>query len=205
MQIKTWLIVVVGDYLTDFIFLLAQYHHIKQTRKESAFIIGLRFVLNCFLVCWLIYGNTVYYRTNLCEQTAYNLWVVMFLVLLIGYFEMLKCCCIGSCICIMVPIFIFAVRRAQRPNWMPASNNFIERLAKQKFNADVNVAFDQCAICLVEFTPQDEIIPLPCDEKHYFHTPCISEWLKNNNICPLCKKPITEEDLDQQRRRNVGN
>jgi E3 ubiquitin-protein ligase DOA10 len=70
------------------------------------------------------------------------------------------------------------------------------RLAKQKFNANVNVAFETCAICLMEFTAEDEITPLPCDEKHYFHTSCIEEWLKNNNICPLCKKPITEEGIN---------
>lgn len=110
MQIKTWLIVVVGSYLTDFIFLLAQYHHIKQTRKENLCVVMLRFFLNCFLVCWLIYGNTVYFRPNHCETDAYYLWVVMLLVLLIGYFEMLKCCCIGTCVCIMLPLMFFAVR-----------------------------------------------------------------------------------------------
>lgn len=112
MQIKTWLIAVVGYYLCDFMLLLAQYHHIKQTRKESMCILMLRFMINCFLFSWLIYGNTVYFRSNLCESQAYYLWLIMFLVLLVGYFEMLKCCCVGTCVCIMLPIFFFAVRRA---------------------------------------------------------------------------------------------
>jgi len=63
------------------------------------------------------------------------------------------------------------------------------------------VAFEQCSICLMDFSSDDEIIPLPCDEKHYFHAQCIQEWLSNNNICPLCKTPITEEGLNEQRQR----
>lgn len=112
MQIKTWLIVIVGNYLLDFMFLLAQYHSIRKTRKENLLIVFVRFLLSCFLVSWLIYGNVLYFRTPICQTEAYYLWLVMFLVLLLGYFEMLKCCCIGTCVCVMLPIFFFAVRRA---------------------------------------------------------------------------------------------
>ena len=109
-------------------------------RKESLVIIGIRFLASCFLVSWLIYGNVLYFRVNECETNAYYLYICMFLVILIGYFEILKCCCIGMCICVMVPILFFAVRRAQRPNWMPAPPNFVEKLARQKFNPESNVA-----------------------------------------------------------------
>jgi hypothetical protein len=79
---------------------------------------------------------------------------------------------------------------------MPAPPAFMENLARTKFNPQLNVAFEQCAICLSDFTEQDEIVPLPCDEKHYFHPSCIQGWLRNNNTCPLCKKPITQEGID---------
>ena len=52
---------------------------------------------------------------------------------------------------------------------------------------------------MLDYTKKDEIICLPCDEKHYFHTKCISEWLKRNNNCPLCKSTITKESLDAQK------
>ena len=57
---------------------------------------------------------------------------------------------------------------------------------------------------MVEYEPDDEITPLPCDTRHIFHTKCIKDWLKNNNSCPLCKKPITEDDLNRQRTQRVG-
>ena len=54
-------------------------------------------------------------------------------------------------------------------------------------------------ICLDEYHPNDDIILLPCNDKHFFHSNCIKDWLKTNNSCPLCKKPITMEDLKKQR------
>ena len=54
---------------------------------------------------------------------------------------------------------------------------------------------------MVEYEPEDEIIPLPCDVRHFFHAPCIENWLKQNNSCPLCKKPITMDDVKSQRKR----
>ena len=54
-----------------------------------------------------------------------------------------------------------------------------------------------CPICMVDFAESDEITPLPCDEKHYFHNECIKLWLEKNNKCPLCKKEITKEALKE--------
>jgi Spx/MgsR family transcriptional regulator len=34
---------------------------------------------------------------------------------------------------------------------------------------------------LAEFKQEDEIIKLPCDQRHIFHSICIQEWLKKNN------------------------
>lgn len=84
---------------------------------------------------------------------------------------------------------------------MPAPPNFVQNLVKHKFDATKNVAQEQCAICLIDYTNDDEIITLPCDAKHYFHPDCIYEWLNKNNCCPLCKAPITKEALDRQKKQ----
>lgn len=80
---------------------------------------------------------------------------------------------------------------------MPAPPNFVQNLAKVKFDSNKNKDQEACSICLMEFNENDEIIPLPCNEKHIFHDECIKGWLKNNNCCPLCKQPITEENLKE--------
>ncbi len=77
---------------------------------------------------------------------------MMLFLIIIGYFEMLKCCLIGTCICVLVPTLFYARRRAQRPNWVPAPPNFMEKLYKTKFNPQQNQAFEQCAICLLDFS-----------------------------------------------------
>ncbi|PHJ23948.1 zinc c3hc4 type (ring finger) domain-containing protein [Cystoisospora suis] len=40
-----------------------------------------------------------------------------------------------------------------------------------------------CAICLCPFQENDVIRRLPCD--HFFHSACISRWLKSRASCPL--------------------
>ena len=53
----------------------------------------------------------------------------------------------------------------------------------------------ECAICLCEFKEDQEVTPLPCDIRHYFHTECIKNWLKEKTKCPLCNKEIKEDDM----------
>ena len=70
------------------------------------------------------------------------------------------------------------------------NSNLVTKILKQKFNPQQHKD-TECVICMVDYGPNDEITPLPCDTKHYFHTGCIESWLKTNNSCPLCKKAIT--------------
>jgi len=53
----------------------------------------------------------------------------------------------------------------------------------------------ECAICQVEYLEEDEITPLPCNPNHYFHSACIEPWFKTKTECPLCRAPVTLEQL----------
>ena len=44
-----------------------------------------------------------------------------------------------------------------------------------------------CSICYVDFEEGDMLLQLPCDVKHAYHEPCISQWLSIRDTCPLCK------------------
>ena len=50
---------------------------------------------------------------------------------------------------------------------------------------------DKCAICLQKYKGVDIIKEFPC--KHIFHKNCILKWIKNSNICPLCKYDISND------------
>ena len=52
-------------------------------------------------------------------------------------------------------------------------------------------------ICLVNFDEDSLVTPLPCDIRHYFHTTCIEQWLMINASCPLCKSPVTMEEIER--------
>lgn len=47
-----------------------------------------------------------------------------------------------------------------------------------------------------EYTADDVVTPLPCSAMHYFHTKCIEEAIKHKPECPLCRHPITPEELE---------
>lgn len=50
-----------------------------------------------------------------------------------------------------------------------------------------------CTICLAEFSVKEKVTSLPC--LHIFHNQCIKEWLKEHNVCPVCKLALNSENL----------
>ena len=50
---------------------------------------------------------------------------------------------------------------------------------------------ENCPICLQKYKNHDIIKEFPC--KHIFHKNCIFKWLKQSNVCPICKHDLTEE------------
>jgi hypothetical protein len=43
-----------------------------------------------------------------------------------------------------------------------------------------------CTICLEYFISIDAVSIFPC-ELHIYHVPCLNDWIKKSNKCPLCK------------------
>lgn len=48
-----------------------------------------------------------------------------------------------------------------------------------------------CPVCREDFTVGEEAIRLPC--KHPFHHDCISGWLQQRSVCPLCRYELPTE------------
>lgn len=69
-----------------------------------------RFFFSFFIVGWFIYGNINYYKYNLgdicTEDNDYGSTFCMSIILIYGYYEMLKCCCFGTVACILTPFLI---------------------------------------------------------------------------------------------------
>ncbi|KAK3684330.1 hypothetical protein B0T22DRAFT_274688 [Podospora appendiculata] len=75
----------------------------------------------------------------------------------------------------------------------PASQSAIDKLQvkevdEKMLGADVNA---RCVICVDDMAVGEKAAVLPCN--HFFHSECVTPWLKQHNTCPVCRKPIEEE------------
>eukprot|EP01017_Pseudomicrothorax_dubius_P001548 TRINITY_DN0_c5412_g1_i1.p1 TRINITY_DN0_c5412_g1~~TRINITY_DN0_c5412_g1_i1.p1 ORF type:complete len:110 (+),score=3.78 TRINITY_DN0_c5412_g1_i1:47-376(+) len=53
-----------------------------------------------------------------------------------------------------------------------------------------------CVICLEDFEKVSKCRQISLCS-HIFHSHCIDAWMKQNSNCPVCKKQITEEELQK--------
>lgn len=80
-----------------------------------------------------------------------------------------------------------------------ASKDFINSLSIQKVTNDMVSNDICCGICLEPLQEGDEVVELPCIDKHYFHIKregCdgIYPWLKNNATCPMCRHEFPSQE-----------
>jgi len=47
-------------------------------------------------------------------------------------------------------------------------------------------ACSECALCLEEYSPGEEVLKLPCG--HFFHESCVGPWFAKSLLCPLCQQ-----------------
>ena len=78
----------------------------------------------------------------------------------------------------------------------PVQTDFLHLLAKHVYDSEKFTTTKECIICRVEFDAESQITPLPCNIKHYFHTECVTEWLRTKQECPLCRHKITTQELE---------
>ena len=81
------------------------------------------------------------------------------------------------------------------------SKDFINSLSVQKVTKEIVEKKITCGVCLEELKEGEDILELPCKDKHYFHiknTVCdgIYPWLKGNNTCPLCRHEFPSEEKE---------
>ncbi|CAF0845155.1 unnamed protein product [Adineta ricciae] len=67
--------------------------------------------------------------------------------------------------------------------------NLFEHLPLVYYNEKLIKQTD-CAICLIDFLPNEQIRQLPCDGAHVFHPSCIDGWLEKSLTCPHCSTNV---------------
>ncbi|KAL0693510.1 hypothetical protein Bca4012_060690 [Brassica carinata] len=74
------------------------------------------------------------------------------------------------------------------------------RLKLRKFKSSTKSPQDAepCCICQEEYSEGEDMGSLECG--HDFHSQCIKEWLKQKNLCPICKTT----GLNNAKKRKIG-
>ena len=78
----------------------------------------------------------------------------------------------------------------------------MKSLVSKKYDPVIFKDTTDCPICLDDFDSEakngnDMVTPLPCSKHHVFHTTCIKQWLWKQDICPLCKKQVKDDECKQ--------
>ncbi|XP_052402242.1 RING finger protein 150 [Carassius gibelio] len=58
----------------------------------------------------------------------------------------------------------------------------------RKGDKETESDFDNCAVCIEDYKPNDVVRILPCG--HVFHKNCVDPWLQDHRTCPMCKMNI---------------
>jgi len=80
----------------------------------------------------------------------------------------------------------FVVGLVYLPKPAGATSDRISTLETFWHEGNETLHLTQCPICLIEYDEPSELIRLPCDSKHVFHSSCIRSWLMKQKSCPLC-------------------
>lgn len=97
--------------------------------------------------------------------------------------------------CIFVSLQDYWANLRQRAE---EQHDIINTVVRTHWDPEVFKALDDCAICTNTFGKEDQVTPLPCDTKHYFHTECIVRWFQTQDqktSCPICRKQFTREEM----------
>ena len=97
--------------------------------------------------------------------------------------------CFVCCVC------CYGRQRAnEMHNRIPIANAVIQKLQeKQKLFTELKQeqkTQESCVICCEDFTDDAHISELNCDDRHIFHTECLTHWMREKTSCPLCKREV---------------
>ena len=139
-------------------------------------------------------------HTSKCRVSNASLLELNYEVLIIfGVFPALITIFFIAMGCLCCPYISYVLYQNRRDELLHnhATRIMIDSLIKAKYNSNVFKKQESCMICLVSFTEDDSVTPLPCDIRHYYHTACIEQWLLINACCPLCKTEVTMDEIDR--------
>ena len=85
----------------------------------------------------------------------------------------------------------------KKERWNLIAHEQIDKLETLTFDANAAQGKDEsdcevkCLVCQFPYEADESLRRLPCG--HAFHSQCVAQWLKDNDVCPYCRQTIVRE------------
>ncbi|CDW79821.1 UNKNOWN [Stylonychia lemnae] len=216
-EINVWFVNYTTIVATKLLLTIGRYYTYKKHRQEH---LGLFFIdliaMNLLMTGIFIDANLMYFSDkNMCwysnDQLTRTFYFLFCTLTSLGYLQFIWCILL-TC---FIPLSGFLIHQIVEQRLNQGQQNqegnilaegligglmqvplpipeILSSLNRTKFNqTKFGNLQTQCAICWVDFSKNEVVTPLICDERHLYHTTCIEAWIrKGNNTCPLCRKQI---------------
>ena len=98
----------------------------------------------------------------------------------------------------MPSIFVNNTLLNDKNKKIPANDEFIMQLPIIKIDKDNEEHHEylnhSCVTCMSEYQHDDNIVKLACN--HVYHHECITQWFKEDHVCPICRKPVEKKEIE---------
>ena len=153
-----------------------------------------------FLMAWSIYGFSLNNSPlNNCNMVEVDQGWYSLMVFLLGIGVL--CICAASIFSCVIPVLIIGLYNMNRGGGGSGSSGeaLINSLGREKFDTTKYQYETSCQICLQDYKESDDVTKLKCNDKHYFHSHCIEDWIKSGHSnCPFCREQIVGKDAEEE-------
>lgn len=80
------------------------------------------------------------------------------------------------------------------PPKKPVPDNVFKLLPIVKIDQKLIDLNESCVICTESFSLNENVLLLSCN--HAYHQDCIRKWFQEQNMCPICRKKVSEDQSD---------
>lgn len=170
---------------------------IKRRKLTGAGVTFIKLGVMVLMLGWYIYVVVAFFSSNnKCRDDSEALWVGH-LILVIEWFIMflLYSFIWWVFICMITYICILLRQRAKERRANIRIKDLILKATSLKLNVNDLQNDDICSICFENYSEGQEIIRLPCDERHHFHSDWIGNWIETKSNWPIWKQEFTEETV----------
>ncbi|CAI2372280.1 unnamed protein product [Moneuplotes crassus] len=170
-------------------------HYLVKHRKMNPSVVGMiNSIIGLPFVGWYIFITVHFFKSaKHCTHESSALYWGFMILLVESFFYYIKLIVVLIIVVAVVTYCGIHHSLSKRKKKRVKLKQILLGIGNLKMKRDYYEPDDVCSICCEQFSADQNIIRLPCNNKHYFHDNCIGEWINNNPSCPLCKFKITEE------------